>query len=214
MKNSLIIYSGGMDSTTMLYEYKNDIAIAISFIYGSKHNQKEIKFAKYHCKKLGIKHITINLSFINKYFQSSLLLNGGDIPDGHYQSENMKSTVVPFRNGIMLSVAIGVAESEGLKYVYIANHSGDHDIYPDCRNTFISAINEAAAYGTYNNINIKAPYTNINKREIALKGKFFGIEYDKTWTCYKGLEKHCGLCGSCTERKEALNGFDNTDYIC
>ena len=124
----------------------------------------------------------------------------------------MKSTVVPFRNGIMLSIAIGMAESRNINTVLIANHNGDHAIYPDCRNTFIQAINEAGAYGTYNNVNVLSPYNNLNKREIALIGKKLNIDYSKTWSCYKGGEIHCGICGTCTERKESLQGFDLTNY--
>lgn len=212
MKDSLIIVSGGMDSITLLHDKKNEIALAVSFNYGSKHNEKEIPFAKYHCNLLGIQHIEIPLGFINLYFKSSLLKSGDKVPDGHYADENMKSTVVPFRNGIMLSIAAGIAESHGLKYIMLANHFGDHAIYPDCRATFISSMNEAVAYGTYENIKIKAPYTSIDKRQIALIGKELGIDYSKTWTCYKGQDIHCGVCGSCTERKEALTGFDNTEY--
>lgn len=208
----LIIYSGGLDSTTLLYEYKEKIKLAISFDYGSKHNKKEINFAKYHCKKLKIEHLIIKLDFINKYFDSNLLKSGGDIPNGNYEDIVMKKTVVPFRNGIMLSIAIGIAESRNLQKVLIANHSGDHAIYPDCRNTFIQAINETASYGTYNNVNVLSPYNNLTKREIALIGKKLRINYNKTWSCYKGEDIHCGLCGTCIERKEALKDFDNTIY--
>ena len=133
MKDSIIIVSGGMDSITLLYDWKDRIALGISFDYGSNHNAKEIPLAKMHCERLGIKHITIPLEFMHQYFKSSLLEGGDAIPEGHYASENMKSTVVPFRNGIMLSVAIGIAESNNLKNVLIANHGGDHTIYPDCR---------------------------------------------------------------------------------
>lgn len=212
MKNSLIIFSGGMDSTTLLYDFNKQIKLAISFNYGSKHNMREIPFAKYHCEKIGINHIEIDLDFINKYFKSNLLQSGSEIPEGHYKDESMKKTVVPFRNGIMLSIACGIAESNDLKYVLIANHAGDHAIYPDCRATFIKSMSEAMAYGTYNNINILAPYTKIDKRRIALIGKKLDIDYTKTWTCYKGYRKHCGVCGACTERKEALDGFDKTEY--
>lgn len=212
MKNNLVIVSGGMDSITMLYQYQKDIAMGISFNYGSKHNSKEIPFAKYHCEKLGILHIEIPLPFMNTYFKSSLLQSGEEIPEGHYASENMKSTVVPFRNGIMLSIAAGIAESNDLKRIMIANHFGDHAIYPDCRKDFIDNMNIAIQKGTYKGIEILAPYTNIDKRQIALIGHGLGIDYSKTWTCYKGENKHCGVCGSCIERKEALQGFDNTEY--
>ena len=204
MKNSVIIVSGGMDSITLLYDHKDEIALGISFDYGSNHNAREIPFAKMHCERLGIKHITINLDFMHQYFKSSLLDGAEAIPEGHYANDNMKSTVVPFRNGIMLSIAIGIAESNNLDQVFIANQGGDHTIYPDCRPEFINAIDAAATAGTYNNVKVVAPYTKITKSDIARIGKKLGIDYTETWSCYKGGEVHCGKCGTCVERKEAL----------
>lgn len=193
-----------MDSITMLYEYKERIALGISFDYGSNHNAREIPFAAMHCERLGIKHIVINLGFMHQYFKSSLLEGAEAIPEGNYDDENMKSTVVPFRNGIMLSIAAGVAESNGLKYVMMANHGGDHTIYPDCRPEFVSAMSEATRQGTYPGIEVLAPYTDITKSDIARHGKALGIDYAETWSCYKGGEHHCGKCGTCRERIEAL----------
>lgn len=204
MKNSAIIVSGGMDSITLLYDRKDEIALGISFDYGSNHNAREIPFAKMHCERLGSKHITINLDFMHQYFKSSLLDGAEAIPEGHYADDNMKSTVVPFRNGIMLAIAIGIAESNNLDQVFIANHGGDHTIYPDCRPEFINAIDAAATAGTYNNVKVIAPYTKITKSDIARIGKRLGIDYAETWSCYKGGEVHCGKCGTCVERKEAL----------
>ena len=203
-KDSVLIVSGGMDSITMLYEYKERIALGISFDYGSNHNAREIPFAAMHCERLGIKHIVINLGFMHQYFKSSLLEGAEAIPEGNYDEENMKSTVVPFRNGIMLSIAAGVAESNGLKYVMMANHGGDHTIYPDCRPEFVSAMSEATRLGTYPGIEVLAPYTGITKSDIARHGKALGIDYVETWSCYKGGEHHCGKCGTCRERIEAL----------
>lgn len=203
-KDSVLIVSGGMDSITMLYEYKERIALGISFDYGSNHNAREIPFAAMHCERLGIKHIVINLGFMHQYFKSSLLEGAEAIPEGNYDEENMKSTVVPFRNGIMLSIAAGVAESNGLKYVMMANHGGDHTIYPDCRPEFVSAMSEATRLGTYPGIEVLAPYTRITKSDIARHGKALGIDYAETWSCYKGGEHHCGKCGTCCERIEAL----------
>ncbi len=214
-KDSVIIVSGGMDSITMLYDKKDSIALGISFNYGSNHNSREIPFAELHCKRLGIRHITINLEFIHQYFKSSLLDGAEAIPEGNYNDENMKSTVVPFRNGIMLSIATGIAESNNLKNVLIANHAGDHTIYPDCRPEFINAIDEATQAGTFAKVRVLAPYTNITKIDIAKIGKKLGIDYTETWSCYKGGDKHCGKCGTCVERKEALAGAeidDKTDY--
>ena len=215
-KDSLIIVSGGMDSITLLYDRKDSIALALSFDYGSNHNSREIPYAQLHCQRLGIRHIVRPIDFMHQYFTSSVLEGAEAIPDGHYADENMKSTVVPFRNGIMLSVAIGIAESNGLKKVLIANHGGDHAIYPDCRPDFISAINKAAMSGTYLNVEVDAPYTNISKTDIARRGLALGIDYSETWSCYKGGAVHCGTCGTCVERKEALHDAgidDKTEYI-
>ena len=209
---AVLIYSGGLDSTTLLYEYRESIELAVSFDYGSKHNARELSFAAENCKRLGIRHLIIPLSFIQQYFRSDLLQGAGEIPEGSYEDENMRSTVVPFRNGIMLAVAAGLAESYDLDTVLIANHGGDHAIYPDCRPEFIDAFDRAASSGTYNGVRIVSPYCNITKREIALRGKAMGIDYSRTYSCYKGGEKHCGKCGTCTERKEALEGFDTTEY--
>lgn len=215
MKDSVIIVSGGMDSVTLLYDRQQDIALAISFDYGSNHNARELPFARLHCERLGIPHITIPLAFMHQYFKSSLLEGSDAIPEGNYDEDNMKSTVVPFRNGIMLAVAIGIAESNGLKRVFIANHGGDHTIYPDCRPGFITAIDKAAQEGTFVGVRVEAPYTDIRKEDIVRRGHELGINYAETWSCYKGGEKHCGKCGTCMERKEAfrLAGLDDpTEY--
>lgn len=212
MKDSIIVVSGGMDSITLLYDYKDRIALAVSFDYGSNHNAKELPLAEMHCKRLGIPHITIPLMLMKDYFKSSLLEGAEAIPEGNYDEENMKSTVVPFRNGIMLSVACGLAETHHLKHVMMANHSGDHTIYPDCRPGFVSSMSAAMQAGTYDGVDIVAPYTNITKADIARIGKRLGIDYSETWSCYKGGEHHCGKCGTCRERREALAeaGIDDT----
>ncbi len=214
-KNSLIILSGGMDSTTLLYERREEIALAVTFDYGANHNKRELGFAALHTKRLGIEHIVIPLDFISQHFSSSLLEGADAVPEGHYEEETMKSTVVPFRNGIMLSIACGLAESRGLKKVLMANHFGDHAIYPDCRQTFVAAMGEAMRAGTYAEVEIVAPYTEITKGEVALIGKKLGLDYSETYSCYKGGEKHCGRCGTCVERREALKyaGIeDKTQY--
>lgn len=204
MKDSLIILSGGMDSVTLLHDRKEEIALAVTFDYGSNHAKREIEMAALNCQELGIEHIIIPLSFMHNHFKSSLLSGAEAIPEGHYAAENMRSTVVPFRNGIMLSIAAGLAESRGLKRVMIANHAGDHTIYPDCRAEFIDAMSKAIHNGTYDGLDIAAPYTNISKTDIARIGKEIGVDYSKTYSCYKGGERHCGKCGTCVERKEAL----------
>lgn len=210
-KDAVIVLSGGMDSVTLLNEYKDIIALAVTFDYGSNHNKREIEYAKLHCQRLGIKHIIIPLDFMHTYFKSSLLEGADAIPEGHYADSNMKSTVVPFRNGIMLAIACGIAESNKLTRVLIANHSGDHTIYPDCRQQFIDAMSAAMTNGTYEGVHIFAPYTNISKANIAQRGARIGINYAETYSCYKGGVNHCGKCGTCIERREALAEAGVTD---
>lgn len=212
MKNSLMVLSGGMDSVTMLHEYASSIDMAVSFNYGSNHNAREIECARMHCRQLDIPLTVIDLSFISEYFHSSLLEGADAVPDGEYDFDNMKSTVVPFRNGIMLAAAAGIAESNGLTRVMIANHAGDHALYPDCREGFIKAMSRAISEGTYENIMLYAPYTLLTKAQIAERGKRLGIDYATTYSCYKGGKFHCGVCGTCRERREALRqaGINDT----
>ena len=202
-----------MDSSVALYSYAGRIRLALSFNYGSKHNVREIEYAVRNCKALGIEHRVIELDLNKMGFVSDLLQSGGNIPDGHYGDESMKQTVVPFRNGIMLSIAAGIAESMGCNKLLISNHAGDHAIYPDCRPDFIENMSKAIHFGTYNQVEILAPFTFMNKREIALNGKKINVPFEDTYSCYNGQETHCGTCGTCVERKEALEGFDPTKYL-
>jgi 7-cyano-7-deazaguanine synthase len=213
MKDIVILYSGGMDSSVAIYKYAERISLAVTFNYGSKHNLREIEYAARNCKKLGIEHHVIEIDLNKMGFVSDLLKSGGAIPDGHYEDQNMIKTVVPFRNGIMLSIAAGIAESIGCDRLMISNHAGDHAIYPDCREEFIETMSKAISLGTYNHCQILAPFTNLSKREIALIGKEIGVPFEDTYSCYNGQEIHCGTCGTCTERKEGLAGFDPTVYL-
>lgn len=211
MRNSLIALSGGVDSTTLLYEYREEIACAVGFDYGSKHNARELAAAKAICRELEIPYLIIPLAFIGEYFRSDLLLSGGEMQLGDYSEENMSSTVVPFRNGIMLSVLAGLAESRDLQQVLIANHFGDHAIYPDCRESFVKPMGEAITAGTSNGVKLVAPYTTLTKTEIVARGTRLGVPYSKTYSCYQGGERHCGRCGTCRERHDAFvaNGLED-----
>lgn len=200
----LLVLSGGMDSTTMLWDYRDRIAAAVTFQYGSNHNRREARCARINCEMAGIEWIEIDLSFMGRHFRSSLLEGPDAIPEGEYGDNNIHSTVVPFRNGIMLAVAAGLAESRGLRGVMIANHSGDHAIYPDCRPGFIKAMDAAVHEGTFERLEIFAPYTGLTKNEIAARGKELGVDYSRTYSCYKGGPVHCGKCSTCVERAEAL----------
>jgi 7-cyano-7-deazaguanine synthase len=214
---ALVVYSGGLDSTTALYwakEQYNEVE-AITFDYGSKHNETEYGYACLQCAKLGVKLTRINLDFVNRYFKSDLLKSGGDIPEGYYTAENMKSTVVPFRNGIMLSIAAGFAESNNCDVIILGNHSGDHAIYPDCRPEFIKGIKEAIYQGTEKHIEVVSPFCDMSKSDIVRVGSELGVDFSLTYSCYKGQEKHCGKCGTCQERKEAFEQaevIDPTEY--
>ena len=214
----VVLLSGGMDSVTALYEARerHEVVGAVSFHYGSKHNDREIPFAEHHAKRLGIEHRVIPLAFVGELFKSDLLASGGEIPKGHYEEETMKKTVVPFRNGIMLSIAAGFAESMEAQGLVIAAHAGDHAIYPDCREDFMKAMGDAIRLGTYAGIEVLRPFIAMSKADIARRGYELGVDYGQTWSCYVGGETHCGECGTCVERREAfmLAGVkDPTDYL-
>src|SRR5436190_3992285 len=210
---AVVLLSGGMDSVTALYHAaaEHEVTDTLSFDYGSKHNHREIPFARHHADKLGVPHTVIPLGFVGEYFASDLLQSGGDIPDGHYEEESMKRTVVPFRNGIMLSIAAGFAESRGAEALVIAAHSGDHAIYPDCREPFMQAMSDAIRLGTYAGVEVLRPFITMTKAEIAARGAALGVDFAQTWSCYKGGAIHCGTCGTCVERREAflLAGLDD-----
>ncbi len=212
-----VLLSGGMDSVTALYEVRRNhqVVAALSFDYGAKHNASELGWARMHAARHGLRHEVVALDFINELFTSALLRSGGEIPDGHYAEATMQQTVVPFRNGIMLAIAAGFAESIGAEGLVIAAHAGDHAIYPDCREPFMRAMGEAMSAGTYANIQLLRPFIAADKAGIARRGAELGIDYAETWSCYKGGLRHCGVCGTCVERREAflVAGLpDPTDY--
>jgi 7-cyano-7-deazaguanine synthase len=213
----LTLVSGGMDSVTALYDaaQSHQVVGALGFDYGSKHNPRELPLGVWHANKLGIPHRTIRLPFINELFDSDLLRSGGPIPEGHYEEATMKQTVVPFRNGIMLAVAAGYAETIGAEAIVIAAHAGDHAIYPDCREGFMQAMGEAITQGTYARLSLLRPFIAWNKARIVQRGVELKIDYARTWSCYKGGDRHCGVCGTCVERREAFqlaSVKDPTDY--
>ncbi len=216
-KKVVVIYSGGMDSYTVLHKaiQQGLTPYALTFDYGQRHI-KEIEVARSVCQELGVNHKVIDISAINQLIGgSSLTDNSIDVALGHYQEENMLSTVVPNRNMILLSLAIGYAVSIKAEKVYYGAHSGDHAIYPDCRPEFVEKMNDVAAIANYEKTEIFSPYLNSDKIGILKDGLAMGLDYGKTWTCYNGREKACGKCGSCVERLEAFaeNGVtDPLDY--
>ncbi len=202
----VVLCSGGMDSVTALHWARahHTVRAVLSFDYGAKHNHCEIPFAVEHAKLVGAPHQVIPLDFIGQLFASDLLKSGGDIPEGHYADENMKRTVVPFRNGIMLAAAAGFAESASAEALVIAAHTGDHTIYPDCREDFMAAMGEAMRLGTYVGVQLLRPFMAMTKGQIAAEGARLGVDFVRTWSCYKGGAVHCGKCGTCVERREAF----------
>ena len=215
---AVVLLSGGMDSVVALHHAhrEHEIVAALSFHYGAKHNDREIPFARWQAAALGVPHITVPLDFIGREFDSDLLQKGGEIPKGHYEEETMKKTVVPFRNGIMLSIAAGFAESKAAAGLVIAAHSGDHAIYPDCREDFMRAMADAIRLGTYAEVAVLRPFIAMTKADIARRGAELGVDFSRTWSCYVGGEIHCGECGTCVERREAfqLAGVpDPTRYL-
>lgn len=202
----VVLCSGGMDSVTALHwaRWRHDVRAVLSFEYGAKHNHREIPFAAEQAKLLGLAHQVIALDFIGRHFRSDLLTSGGVIPEGHYADENMQRTVVPFRNGVMLAVAAGFAESAGAEALVIAAHSGDHAIYPDCRDDFMRTMADAIRLGTYAGIQLLRPFIGLDKGQIASEGARLGVDFARTWSCYKGATRHCGKCGTCVERREAF----------
>jgi 7-cyano-7-deazaguanine synthase len=211
------LLSGGMDSVTALYDAHSahEVVAALSFHYGSKHNDRELLFARHHAAKLGIPQHTATLGFMAETFQSDLLMSGGEVPKGHYEEATMKRTVVPFRNGIMLAIAAGFAESRAADSIVIAAHAGDHAIYPDCREEFMRSISDAIRLGTYAGIDVFRPFISMSKADITRRGAELSVDFGQTWSCYVGGVVHCGECGTCVERREAfvLAGVpDPTEY--
>jgi 7-cyano-7-deazaguanine synthase len=205
MEKAVVSLSGGIDSSTLLHwAMRRYNVVALTFDYGSKHAEREQAAAKEIAALAGAEHILTRLPFVNELFKSDLLQSGGEIPEGHYENSSMKSTVVPFRNGIMLSIAAGFAESVGAATVLYAAHAGDHAIYPDCRPEFLKAMSEAARAGTYMNVKIEDPFVDLHKKDIVLLGHELRVPFEITYSCYKGGSLHCGRCGTCVERREAF----------
>lgn len=211
MKNptSIVLLSGGMDSTTLaaelVAECGADAVHALGIHYGQRH-ERELLAAKAVAEHLGIRYDVLDLSVLGGQITSALTTDAIAVPDGHYAEESMKATVVPNRNAIMLMTAVGVAASRGAKVVYTAVHAGDHHVYPDCRPEFIGLMDLAAQAGTEGlwDVGVRAPYVHISKTDIAIRGDLVGAPLHLSWSCYKGGAVHCGTCGTCTERREAF----------
>lgn len=210
----VVIFSGGMDSFTVLNRALKDgkEVYALTFDYGQKH-VKEIACASKVCQQLGVAHKVIDISAINQLLAGSSLTDDIEIPEGHYEAESMKSTVVPNRNMILLSLAVGYAVSVKASQVYYGAHSGDHAIYPDCRPEFVMKMNDVCKIANYEAVEIFSPYLTNNKSDILTDGLKMGLSYEDTWTCYNGRDKACGKCGACQERLEAFADNNITDPL-
>ncbi|WP_182083915.1 7-cyano-7-deazaguanine synthase QueC [Aureimonas sp. ME7] len=204
---TLVVCSGGLDSVVLAYSLKRDgqLAALVSFDYGQRH-AKELDFAAAAARRLGVPHHLIDLSVLGRVLTGSALTDAVEVPDGHYAEETMRSTVVPNRNAIMLSVAFGLAAAQKLDAVAIAVHGGDHFIYPDCRPPFIDAFAamQKEALDGYAEVALLAPFVHATKADIVRRGAEVDAPFADTWSCYRGGVHHCGRCGTCVERREAF----------
>ncbi len=213
-KHVVVIFSGGMDSFTILHKAMSDgyTVFALTFNYGQRH-VKEIEYASKVCHDLSVDHKIVDIRAVNQLLLGSSLTSDIDIPEGHYAGDNMKSTIVPNRNMILLSLAVGYAVSIGAEKVFYGAHAGDHAIYPDCRPEFVKKMNDVSAIANYESIEIVTPYLDFDKGDILADGIKLGIDYALTWTCYNGRDKACGQCGACYERLEAFKNNNVNDPI-
>ncbi|MBW7471853.1 7-cyano-7-deazaguanine synthase QueC [Marinobacter sp. M216] len=201
----VVIYSGGMDSYTLLHLARDRgyRVHALSFNYGQRH-VRELECAASVCQSLGIPHKIIDIRAMSEVMSGSALTSGIEVPEGHYEEDSMKATVVPNRNMILLSLATGYAVTVGAGAVWYGAHGGDHAIYPDCRPEFVQKMDAVCRVANYEPVGIEAPFMNMDKGRILAEGLRLGLDYGQTWTCYNGRERACGRCGSCVERLEAF----------
>jgi 7-cyano-7-deazaguanine synthase len=207
MRKTLVILSGGLDSTVLAYHlrYHPEIELvgSLSVFYGQKHC-RELVLAASTAKALGIHHTEVNLSSLVGSLASSLT-GQGSVPEGHYAEENMKSTVVPNRNMILIALAAAVAISKGCEKIAYGAHAGDHAVYPDCRPEFVQAMQTALSRCDYNPVQLLNLFAYKTKADIVRLGIELGVDFRTTHTCYNGTEVACGRCGTCVERLEAFS---------
>jgi len=218
-KKAVVLLSGGLDSTVLLYNMVKDFeCYPLTVSYGQRH-EKEVLAARTVCmartRDLLVRWTWLNLEVL-KEFLPSALTGVGEVPRGHYETESMKLTVVPNRNMILLAIAAGYAQGLGAGTVAYAAHQGDRAVYPDCRPEFVTSVAETTRLGTGDAVVLYAPFVHMTKAEIVKLGAKLHVPFPKTWSCYEGGPLHCGVCGTCTERREAfrLAGvYDSTKYV-
>ncbi|MFL1404848.1 7-cyano-7-deazaguanine synthase QueC [Marinobacter sp. M1N3S26] len=213
-KTVVVIYSGGMDSFTLLHRAlaEGHRVHALSFDYGQRH-VRELEAASAVCGDLGLPHKVLDIRSLQAVMAGSALTGGSEVPEGHYEEESMKSTVVPNRNMILLSLATGYAVTVAADAVWFGAHGGDHAIYPDCRPEFVEKMDAVCRVANYEPVAVEAPYIRADKAEILAEGLAMGLDYGQTWTCYNGRHRACGVCGSCVERLEAFASHGVTDPL-
>ena len=210
---TILIHSGGMDSTVLLYHLLDGghTVKALTIDYGQRH-RKEIEGAREITGELGVEHRVADLTSVTGLLGGNSLTSVDiDVPEGHYAGDNMKATVVPNRNMIILSLATGWAISSRFAHVSYAAHAGDHEIYPDCREVFADALDKAIRLADWHEVSLHRPFVGKTKADIAALGAGLGVPFGRTWSCYKGEALHCGRCGTCVERREAFHvaGMDD-----
>ena len=218
-EKAVAVVSGGMDSVTLAYLLDSegyDLHL-VSVDYGQRH-KKEISYAKRCAKRLGAAFDVADISGVGRLLSGSALTDDVEVPHGHYAAENMAVTVVPNRNAIMLSISYGVAVAEGAVLVACAVHAGDHYVYPDCRPRFVEAFDQMQKVAVegfgHPYLRLHVPFVEKTKAQIIRIGVALGVPYEETWSCYEGGELHCGLCGTCNERKEAFELAGMSDPTC
>lgn len=201
MRKVIAIVSGGMDSVTMAFfmrSYGWQLYV-VSFNYGQRH-VKELESASLCATRCNAPHTVVDLTSLKPLLSGSALTDPNEaLPEGHYAAATMVDTIVPNRNAIMLSIAFAAAVSEGAEAVAAGIHAGD-----DCRPEFVYAFDAMEYVAIGKDIDLITPWLGVDKAEIVREGARLNVPFEDTWSCYKDGEFHCGVCGSCVERREAF----------
>ena len=216
---AVVLSSGGLDSTTCLGiavdKYGADNVVSILIFYGQRH-VKELDCAKMIARYYGVSNYEFDVSTVMKFSNSNLLSRSKESVAKSSYAEQMKKsgtnkidTYVPFRNGLMLSIAASFADSiykDDEIELYIGVHKDDSVVsaYADCSASFINAMDSAISIGTYGKIHLVAPFIDCDKKEIVRIGLDLSVPYHLTWSCYSGGEKPCGKCATCIDRANAF----------